>query len=189
VYRVFPDSTIRVRNTIAVGTQVPELARVGLRFVLLEGFENLLWFGRGPHESYCDRKSGAAVCRHRGTVDQQYFPYVLPQETGNHTDVRWFALDNNDAGILFVGGPLVEFSALHYTAHDLYRARHTNELTRRAETFVHIDVRQRGLGGASCGPGTLKKYRLEAGKYRLRYTLRPFIIGKDDPAILARTVA
>jgi beta-galactosidase len=171
-YVVRPDGSIEVTNEFEMGSELPELARVGTRLALREGFEHVQWYGRGPHESYCDRKAGTALGRHCATVDELYFPYVLPQETGNHTDVRWFVIDNGEVGLRVRGLPTVEFSALHYTAHDLYGARHINELHRRKETFLHIDVRQRGLGGASCGPDTLPQYRLLPGKYRLRYVMR-----------------
>jgi beta-galactosidase len=173
-YVVRPDGTIEVTNEISMSKELPELARVGVRLALREGFEAVQWYGRGPHESYCDRKAGAPLGLHRGTVDEQYYPYVLPQETGNHTDVRWFAIDNGQVGLKVLGRPAVEFSALHFTAHDLYGARHINELRRRKETFVHIDVRQRGLGGASCGPDTMPQYRLMPGKYVLKYVLAPY---------------
>ena len=188
VYTVRPDGAVEVQNTIRMSRQLPELARVGVRMALIEGYENLTWYGRGPHESYCDREAGAAVALYRSTVDEQYFPYAMPQETGNHTDVRWLALDNGTVGLLVVARPLVEFCALHFTAHDLYQARHINDLRRRKETLLHIDVRQRGLGGASCGPDTLPEYRVMPGTYRLNYVLRPYRIGAQDLARLAREV-
>ena len=69
-----------------------DLPRVGIRFDLVPGFEELEWYGRGPHECYPDRQRGAALGRYRSTVTEQYVPYVMPQEHGLHTDVRWMEL-------------------------------------------------------------------------------------------------
>ena len=78
------------------------------------------------------------------------------------------------------------FSALHFTEEDLFGAYHTNELHPREEVIVDLDVHQRGLGGASCGPDTLDKYKIHPGTYELNYRIRPFRPDEEDPAILAR---
>jgi beta-galactosidase len=152
------------------------------------GFEEIEWFGRGPHESYCDRKAGAPVGLYRGTVAEQYVPYIMPQEHGNKTDVRWLAVGASEVGLLLA--PLrpehMECSVSHFTAADLHRALHTHELRPRRETIVNLDYRQRGLGTGSCGPDTLPQYRLPAGRYRFDYRLRPYTVGREDPAPLAR---
>ncbi|MBD3244057.1 MAG: DUF4981 domain-containing protein, partial [Chitinivibrionales bacterium] len=85
LYTVLPDGTIVVENRISVDSRMPELPRVGVQLMLAPGSERLEWYGRGPHESYWDRKCGAAVGRYRSTVDEQFVPYILPQENGNHT--------------------------------------------------------------------------------------------------------
>jgi len=146
-----------------------------------------MWLGRGPHESYVDRRAGARLGLHRGTVEEQYVPYIVPQEHGNKTDVRWLALESaSGAGLLIVARGLLECSASHHTANDLYRAAHTHELERRPEVFVHLDHQQRGLGGASCGPDTLPEYRIRAGTHRFGYRLRPYRVGAEDHARLVR---
>ncbi|GAG06117.1 unnamed protein product, partial [marine sediment metagenome] len=118
------------------------------------GFEKVSWYGRGPHENYIDRNIGAAVGVYSGNVDDQYVPYIMPQENGNKTDVRWIMLTNDaGVGLLAFGMPLMEVSVSHYTADDLYRAFHTCELIRRNKVILNLDYRQSGLGGASCGPG------------------------------------
>ncbi len=124
------------------------------------------WFGRGPTGSYWDRKSGTLVGQYKGTVSEQFTNYIMPQETGNKTDVRWVTFsDDKGKGLLFRGAPLMEVNAMHYTADDLYKSHHTTDLTPREEIYVHIDLHQKGLGGASCGPRTLEKYQLLPGKY------------------------
>jgi len=82
-------------------------------------FDNVVWYGRGPHESYWDRKTGAAVGVYSADVTDLYHPYIRPQENGNRTDVRWVALTNDDGtGLLAVGRPLLNFSAHHFTIDD-----------------------------------------------------------------------
>jgi beta-galactosidase len=147
------------------------------------GFETFTWLGRGPQESYPDRKAGVAVGLYTGTVDEQYEPYIMPQENGNKTDVRWAALSNaQGTGLMVIGQPLVQVSASHFSADELYRAMHTNELVRSPAVHLNVDLLQCGLGGASCGPGTLEQYLVKPGEYRLRLLFRPF----DAAASLTR---
>jgi beta-galactosidase len=137
-------------------------------------FEQLAWYGRGPHESYGDRKAGAAVGVYQSTVTDQYHPYVMPQEHGNKTDVRWLAVTNEQgAGVMAIADPLMESSASHFTVDDLYQALHTKDLSPRAETIVNLDHKQMGLGGASCGPGVLEQYLLTEKEYRFKFLLKP----------------
>jgi hypothetical protein len=151
------------------------------------GFEQFTWYGRGPHENYIDRNVGAAVGLYRSTVDEQYVPYILPQENGNKTDVRWLTLTREDGfGLLAAGQPPLEVSVSHYTAHELYQALHTSDLIRRDEIMLNLDYKQGGLGGASCGPGTLPQYLIQPGRFNFSLRLRP-ITAQDQPARLSRT--
>jgi len=166
---------------------LPSLPRVGVRMTLPGGYENLIWYGRGPHETYVDRKAGAQVGVYEGAVDDQYVPYIVPQENGNKTDVRWVTLVNEyGVGLLAVGRPLLEVSAHHFTAQDLAQARHTYELERRKEITLNLDYRQSGLGGASCGPGTLPQYLIRPEEIRFSLRLRPFSRGQGSPMRLSK---
>jgi Beta galactosidase small chain. len=119
-----------------------------------------------------DRKEGARVGVYSGTVDEQYVPYIVPEENGNKTEVRWVSLTNADGvGLLAVGMPTMEVSAHHYTTEDLTQARHTYELVRREEITLNLDYAQSGLGSASCGPGRLEKYQLKPEEVRYRVRL------------------
>ena len=174
-YVVSPDGTIRVANTFTVDKAAADLPRLGVVCVLPAALEKLNWYGRGPFENYLDRQRAALVDLYHSTVTAQYVPYIVPQEHGNHTDVRWLALEDSDGYGLRVEarGPL-EFSASHYTAHDLYAAAHTYDLKPRAEVILNLDYRQRGLGTGSCGPETLERYRIKTGRHAWEYVLRPF---------------
>ena len=164
---VWGDGTLELANDITADPSLPPLPRLGLTMHLAEGFEELRWFGRGPHECYRDRQEGAAVGIYDSTVAEQYVPYIMPQEHGNHTEVRWLTLTNGQGiALKVVGEPPLEFSASHFTAADLFAAHHTYELEPRPETILNLDVQQSGLGGASCGPNTLEKYLVLPGRYR-----------------------
>jgi beta-galactosidase/beta-glucuronidase len=186
-YTIYGNGDILIENQIEAGQNLPPLPRIGLTLALPGGFERFAWYGRGPHENYIDRNVGAAIGLYESSVDEQYVPYILPQENGNKTDVRWLTL-SNDRGIslLAVGQPPLEVSVSHYTAADLYRAFHTNELTRRDEVILNLDYKQCGLGGASCGPGTLPQYLVQPGAFNFSVRLRPFSLGEADPARLSR---
>jgi beta-galactosidase len=149
--------------------QLPHLPRVGWKACMPDGFEALSWYGRGPHESYSDRKAGARLGCFHSTVSDQYVPYSLPQEHGNHTETRWCQIQRGDLGLRLhqVDSPF-DFSASHFTAEDLFAASHTCDLWPRPETFLCADVAQTGLGNASCGPDTLPAYQLSPGRYTLQ---------------------
>jgi beta-galactosidase len=171
-YTLSPDGAIAVENVFVVNKALPDLPRLGVTLSLPPGFEKLEWLGRGPLENYSDRNRSAMIDLYKSTVTGQYVPYVVPQEHGNHTDVRWLSLENESGVLLHVraNGPL-EFSASHFTAHDLYAARHTYDLKPRPETILNLDFRQRGLGTQSCGPDTLPRYQIQPGQYVWNYSL------------------
>ena len=166
---------------------LPDLPRIGIRLAVTKGHEEVRWFGRGPHESYCDRKAGVPIGLYSGTVADQYVPYIVPQEHGNKTDVRWLEVRHaTGRGVLFVADDVLEVGVSHFTPEDLFDALHAIELNPRPETYVYLDRMQRGLGGASCGPDTLEKYLVHSGMtYRFGYRMRPYRQG-EIPAQLAR---
>ena len=136
-----------------------------------EGFEDLVWNGRGPWENYSDRKSSAKLGIYSGTVTEQYVPYIMPQEHGHKTDTRWFSLSGKKNVLVVAGQPTFEFNVSHFSDGDLFKATHTIDLKPRKETIVHIDHAHRGLGTMSCGPDTLDKYKLLKNKYEFTYTV------------------
>jgi beta-galactosidase/beta-glucuronidase len=185
-YTIYGNGAILADQHVTPFGELPPLPRLGVSLVLPPGFEQFTWFGRGPEESYVDRKAGVKVGLYSGSVDEQYVPYIMPQENGNKTDVRWAALGNSQgSGLLVAGEPLLEVSALHFSVGDLYKAMHTNELTRRPEVYLNLDVMQCGLGGNSCGPKTLDKYLLWPAETRFSILFHPFSPG-DELSRLAR---
>lgn len=152
-----------------------DVARVGVSFLTRPGFEHVEWFGLGPDENETDRRAGALVGRYTGTVDE--LPYVMPQDFGTRTDVRWFSVASARAGLRVETGDdrLLVCSATHHTQDDLAAATDWLNLRRRRETVVHVDVAKRGVGTASCGPDTLDRYWVAPGRWRWSWSLTPFV--------------
>jgi len=173
-YTISPDGRIQAENIFTIDKSIPDLPRLGVVLTLKPGFEKLRWFGRGPFENYSDRKRAALVDLYESTVTDQYVPYIMPQEHGNHTDVRWLSLTRKSAGLLVEAAGPMEFSVSHYTAQDIDSAYHTYDLKPRAEVILNLDYRQCGLGTGSCGPGPLEQYKIKPGRHLWSYTLRPF---------------
>jgi len=186
-YTVYGSGDVVIAAHIVPGGDLPPLPRIGLQMQLPGGYERFTWYGRGPHESYADRKESAPVGVYGGSVDEQYVPYIKPQENGNKTDVRWVALTNHvGAGLLAAGLPRLNVSAHHYTAEDFTTARHTCELQRRDEITLHLDHVQSGLGGASCGPGTLPQYLVPPVETRFAVRLRGLSPADPSPLHLSQ---
>jgi beta-galactosidase len=158
---------------------LPRMPRFGMRTRIPGAFHRAEWFGRGPMESYRDRKSAAHVGRWSLDVADWAHPYVRPQETGNRTDVRWLALQADDGAELVVRGePLLEVTAIPYAREDLdpgprKAQRHWGELRPRDQVYLNVDLGQMGVGGInSWGPTALPEYSLPYGPYEYRFRLR-----------------
>ena len=151
-------------------------------------FSTMTWYGRGPHETYWDRKTSGAVGLYRGPIDEQVHAYVRPQENGNKTDVRWVALTNSEGtGLLAVGMPLLSVSAWPFNMRDLEKARHVHEVPRRSRITVNLDYKQMGVGGDnSWRARTHPQYTLPAGPYSYCFRLRPYCPAMGDMATVAR---
>ncbi len=173
-YTLHADGRLVVANEVVLAKDYADLPRVGVRLDLVPGFRQLAYFGRGPLENYSDRKAAADLGLHEGTVAGEYVDYVMPQEHGHHTDTRWVELttETDEPALLAVEADgTLEFNATHFTAEDLYAAKHTTDLKARAETILYLDAAHRGLGTASCGPDVLERHRIPAGKHAWAFTL------------------
>jgi beta-galactosidase len=192
---VHADGTVVVQDELALPESLDDLPRIGGRFEVPAALDLLEWYGRGPLETYVDRESSEQLGRWSSRVADQYVPYVLPQEHGNHTDTRWFALTDGlpsegGRGLLVSATDRLEpfgFSARHHHDADLYAARTTAELRMGPTIEVHVDLTQRGLGTGACGPDTLPPYQVTGGPARWSWALRPVRPG-DDVAALARRI-
>jgi len=185
---------IYIENRFSPGNRaLPELPRFGMQMILPVEFDNMEWYGRGPHESYWDRKTSAAVDLYQGKVIDQHHPYIRPQESGNKTDVRWVALtDDQGIGLLAVGMPLLSVSANHYLMDDFENGpekeqRHATDLEKRDLVTWNLDYKQMGVGGDdSWGARPHDKYTLFPKEYTYKFRLRPFSREKESPLALSR---
>jgi beta-galactosidase len=174
-YTVSGDGEIRVENHM---TPTRDLIRFGMQMALPLAYNNVSWFGRGPHDTEHDRKEGAAVGIYSGKAEELVHDYMRPQDNGTRTDVRWFSIkDDTDNGLLIsdASGDLLYFSVWPYSQQDLENAAHIHELPRRNFVTVNIDHRKRGVGGDLPGFLCLKdKYKLPKGReYRYSFSIRP----------------
>jgi len=163
--------------------------RIGLKMGVNNELDQVMWYGRGPGESYVDSKEANPFGIYRKSVDELYTPYVRPQENGNRTDVRWVALtDKKGIGVLFVGMPAINFSAHRFEPEDFEKARHTSELVPRDYIVLNIDYKHNGLGSASCGPAPLEKYLLYPQDFEFSVRVKPFNNSLTTPIYLSKYV-
>ena len=195
VYKVYGNGIIKIDNKYSMAdTSLPEIPRIGIKMSLSGDFDEVTWFGRGPHESYIDRKTSAAVGLYHGLVWDQTYQYVRPQETGNKTDVRWMALSNGEIGLMVKGSPTFDGSVHHYPYEDLDyipKGQKHGKLNIQQKDQVDwlIDLKQMGVGGDnSWGARPHDKYTLSPGNYDYSFMLVPFEVGIDLTRLSKRTI-
>lgn len=172
-YTFSPDGTVKVTHK---GKPLfIKMIRFGTQFALSDAYKNVEWYGRGPHENYCDRKTGAKIAVHKMTVDEMEHKYMRPQENGCRTDVRTIKVtDENNKGIKITGcGNPLSFNAWHYELMDLEKATHIHELEKKNITTLSVDLAQCGVGGDMPGMACLREpYILHSGKnYEYSFTI------------------
>jgi len=162
-----------VEESAIIPDELADLARVGTVLEAAAGLDRLEWFGRGPHETYPDRKRAGRVGRWRSTVADLYVPYILPQENGGHADVRWLALQGAGGAVRITLDRPRQVSVTPFRAAELATATHDVDLTPGDRAIIHLDAAHRGLGTASCGPDTLPEYLVGPGEYRWSWSIGP----------------
>ena len=191
VYTVYGSGDVVVQSSVyPAGRGLRNLPRFGMQMTMPAEFGTMTWYGRGPHETYWDRRTGAAVGLYFGPVEEQVHLYVRPQETGNKTDVRWVSLTNEDGiGLLAIGMPLLSVSAWPFTMQDLENADHIHELPRRETITVNLDYKQMGVGGDdSWGARTHPEYTLPPRQYSYRFRLCAYVPQMGDVQTVAHRV-
>ena len=184
-YTVLGNGAVKIENAlITEDTAMSVIPRVGMKMQLHPEFNQLEYFGRGPWENYCDRNSSTFVGHYKSTVDEQYVPYVRPQENGHRTDVRWLALSrNNGSGLLVVADSLIEFNVLNNPIEDFdagvnkdKNPKHINDIKPQNLVELHIDYRQMGVAGDdSWGAMPHEQYLIKPGtqEYKYSFTIVP----------------
>jgi beta-galactosidase len=147
------------------------LPRLGVRFAAPASLDHVEWFGRGPGEAYPDSQLAARVGRFSRSVADLQTPYLMPQENGSRTQVRWASLGGR---LRIEGRPHFELTVRPWTSEALAAARHPTDLTPDPDwLYVNVDLAHQGLGSASCGPGVLPPYRLTPTPSTLTLILKP----------------
>lgn len=177
--------SVRQRMDASPDVAVPDMFRYGMQLQMPGNFNRIMYHGRGPIENYSDRKSSQFIMVEDTTVASQYYGYVRPQESGNHTDVRWFAVydEASGKGLVVLPDSAMEAGALNYLVEDLDDGpekvhewgHHSGDLVARPLTQVHIQKRQFGLGCVNTwGAQPRREYRLPYGSYDFAFVIRPF---------------
>ncbi len=168
------DGTIRMDHKIIPHGNMPTyLPRLGLQLYLSENFQNIEWYGRGPFETYPDRKTGARTGVWSSDIDSEYVPYIIPQDYGNKTDIRWVKISNEqNAGLIISGSQLFNFSMHRYSTDNLTRAVHQFQLEKAGYITLNVDYEVTGVGGTAIR--TLTKYQVNPGVHQYSLTMKPF---------------
>lgn len=191
-YKVMADGVISVTSMIDPSQKGTVLPKMGYTFDMPQGYENFTWLGRGPWDSYRDRKEGSLVGLYHSTVTDQWTGFCLPQETGNKEDVRFISLTDNDGKGLMVVAPQQMASTVgHWRPSDMYtdrnnRKRHPYEVSFIKGNVVCIDAYNRALGNASCGSDVLDKYEIKSGRTEFNFLLMPLTEQLTDSALAAK---
>ncbi|NQT37134.1 MAG: DUF4981 domain-containing protein, partial [Planctomycetes bacterium] len=179
VYDIFGNGKVAVTAEYRPqpGAKMPPMPRIGMMLAVPQRYNQVRWYGRGPHSSYSDRKTGAEIALYGHTVDDMVFPYVRAQDNGNRTDTRWFTLtDERGHGLRIAAAdePL-SFSTWPYTLEDVRQAGHDYELPRRELNTVFVDHKLHGVGGDnSWGARTHPQYTLPGNRpYTLKFLIEP----------------
>ena len=163
--------TVTEKMTTDKEAKVADLFRYGMQLQMPASFSKLEYYGRGPEENYIDRHSSAFIGKYEANVKDEYYPYVRPQESGNHIDIRYFSIFNptTGKGITFEGYAPMECSAIPYLVEDLDAGiekehawgQHSGDLVEKGLVQLHIQQRQFGLGCIdSWGSSPMEKYRM-----------------------------
>lgn len=176
-YVIYSNGEIEIQ--IRVSSKTIPLVRVGVQMLLSESFETVNWYGRGPHECYSDRKSGAMISRYSSSVKQLEHQYMRPQENGTRCDVRELELTNGNRlkiRIRDLSNKGLLFSAWNYTQDSLKKATHTHLMKYENLITLNIDGAMCGVGGDLPGIASIHKaYVLEAKKEHVAHFVLDFI--------------
>jgi beta-galactosidase len=178
-FLVCANGVMMVNSFITPSNAGAIIPKMGFRLEMPAEMEQLSWFGRGPWDSYRDRKEACLPAIYKSTVTDQYEGYILPQEHGTKQEVRWMSLTNAEGkGLLFAAPDQMAASAVHFRPEDNYtdrnnRSRHTYQFKTCENTVVSLDAVTRGLGNASCGPDVMEKYELKAANTSFRFFIMP----------------
>ena len=186
VYFILGSGDIIMNHDIIPEGKAPAwLPKIGIQLQVTDDLNYVTWYGRGPFETYPDRKTGAQVGIYSETIDDLYTDYLVPQDFGNLTDVRWAVLsDDSDIGLFVHGVQPLNVSASFYSTDNISRALYPFQLNKQDGITLNIDHMVTGVGGTPVP--TLTQYRTLAQRYSYTVRLKPFSLEESDPITMGR---
>lgn len=171
-YIIHGDGTIEISHTLKPEGKMPLwFPRVGLTLTVNDALSNVEWYGRGPQENYPDRKTGYRTDIYANTVEGMYEPYLMPQDYGLRTDIRWVRLTNdNGTGLQFEMNELFNFNAYPYSTENLTKAMYTYQLQKQDGITVNLDYATTGVGCTA--RGVFPSYRAQVQEYKRKVTIK-----------------
>ena len=199
IFLINPDGVIKVFNDFQYRGKLSdaEMPRFGMNFQIPNIYNNVSWYGRGPHENYIDRKDSAFMGIYKSSVGDLGFDYSRPQENGYRTETKWLKLtDENGIGLEIFGEPSISFSAHNNTIEDfddgirenslgeelssrsriVKKQRKPIDVPKRDFISLNIDLKQMGIGGDnSWGARPLIKYLIQPGNFKYSFIIKPIL--------------
>jgi beta-galactosidase len=179
IYTIRPEGVIKVDYWLNVKPGLPNIPKVGMQGGINKNYTQIEYFGKGPLENYIDRRYGMDVGVYNQNIYEFMENYVVPQENGNRTDVRWMYLSDPKTkdGLLIVADSLLSMSAWPYTEENIENAKHTNKLKAADYITLNIDLIQMGVGGNDSWSdiaAPLEQYQIKAQPYHYSFYIVPF---------------
>ena len=176
-YLINGNGVVKVNYTLVNKPGLPNIPEVGMQCGIKRSYDDINWYGLGLYENYIDRRTGFEAGIYSQPINEFNEPYVVPQETGNRTDVRWMYLSGkNTSGLLVVADSLLSMNAWPYTEKNMETAKHTDKLKDAGYITLNIDLIQMGVGGNDSWSDVgapLEKYQIPAKNYSYSFYLLP----------------
>ena len=176
VWEIYGTGEISVKMQVKKDREFPQLPRFGIRLFLRGEYENLKFYGLGPHESYRDKCRSCSHGLYDTTVEEQHEDYIRPQENGSHTDCDYLMLEKENQIVTAVSSRPFSFNVSYYSQEELTRKAHNFELEKSGSTIVCLDYAQNGIGSNSCGPELRKEYQFTEETFTFDMK---FLFGKE----------
>lgn len=166
------EGSLRVITDAETGNKVTFLPRFGLRLFLNRKFDQVKYYGYGPHESYADKHRASWLGLFEDRVGNMHEDYIRPQENSSHFDCRFAEVSDGDTVIRFEGSENFSFNASEFAEEELAGKRHNYELNKSGFSVICVDSGMAGVGSASCGPALSEEYRIPLPKIHLDFTIQ-----------------
>ena len=185
IYTLRSDGVLKVTFGLTASSRLPNIPKVGMQCGISDASRHIIWYGKGPLENYIDRNSGFEAGIYSLPIEEFTEPYVMPQETGNRTDVRWMYLSDKQKqkGLLVVADSLLSMNVWPWTEENVNQAKHTYELKESGYLTLSIDLKQMGVGGNDSWSDVAApepQYQIPSGNYRYSFFLVPYSPEKKD---------